>query len=270
MVEKGEVSIEQGSVAYLEAGSGPATLVLIHGNSMAKECYLHQLESELTDAYRVIAIDLPGHGETKCSGKNHYTVPGVKSILKETIRKLDTGKCILLGHSLGGHIAIEAAGDMPDVCGVMAWGTPPLTYADTGQSPFNEHPAMALIFSDNLRESDIFTLSGAFWNKTSDPPAEIAEQIMNTDPGFRAALSESISSGEWEDELKAIASLNFPVALGIGENDELINRTYIQNVAEAYIWEKKLHIFPAAGHSPHMEHPDAFNTWVGEYGKQIG
>ncbi|MEX0772415.1 MAG: alpha/beta hydrolase [Balneolales bacterium] len=247
-----------------EAGDGKPVILFIHGNSMAKECFKPQFESSLSNSYRLIAIDLPGHGETvsKYNIRQAYSVALLVNFLRNLIRGLNIKECILLGHSLGGHIAIEAAGELPEVRGILAWGMSPLTFDDVGHSPFTEHPATALAFSGTLDEKDIKSLSKGYWSKLSNPPPEILEMISKTDPNFRSSIHKFITAGKFEDEVREISKFSFPVALAVGEHDEMINQGYIQQVVAERLWKKKLHKIPDAGHSPHIENPDEFNRFA--------
>jgi pimeloyl-ACP methyl ester carboxylesterase len=78
-------------------------------------------------------------------------------------------------------------------------------------------------------------------------------------------LSKSIEDGEWVDEVVAIEALSCPLALGAGEHDVIVNREYIRKAFGDRIRGRKLQIIPDAGHSAHMENPDAFNRWVEEF-----
>ena len=267
MTQSDKLTLKNTAVNYRRAGEGDLTLIFIHGNSMSIESFDRQFDSSLADKYSLAAIDLPGHGGTRIgdNGKQFYSVPGLISFLVDVIGELKPENYILMGHSLGGHIAIEAAGKLDGLRGIMAWGTPPLTYRDIGLSPFTDHPAIPLIFSENLDEKDVDALSKAYWSKNSEPPSVISKKIIQTDPAFRSAMSKSIEAGEWVDEVEVIEALSCPVALGIGEHDVIVNREYILKAVEEKIWDKKLQIIPGAGHSAHMENPGEFNRWVEEF-----
>ncbi len=265
------LSLDHIDVHYRHTGKGDITLIFIHGNSMSLKSFDRQLDSVLSEQYNLVAIDLPGHGKTRVDGKpdQFYTVPGLVSFLCNVIHELNLNNYILLGHSLGGHIAIEAADKLNGLLGIMAWGTPPLTYEKTASAPFREHLAIPLLFSEELVTNNIRTLSKAYWSDDQEPPSGIAKNISHTDPVFRSILSKSIETGEWEDEVKIVESLSSPIALGIGEFDALINCDYIRETVAGKLWRKTLHTIPGAGHSAHMENPSDFNKWAESFIKSI-
>ena len=63
-MHKEMVHIGDNTIAvYRSAGSGP-TAVLVHGNSASSNSFRHQLEGTFGDTHQIIAIDLPGHGDS--------------------------------------------------------------------------------------------------------------------------------------------------------------------------------------------------------------
>jgi pimeloyl-ACP methyl ester carboxylesterase len=97
-------------VGYLEAGQG-ATLVLIHGVGMNADAWYPQLEA-LSRRYRVIALDMPGHGESE----GFHQTPALEDYVHwagAAIRSLVQGPCAVAGHSMGALIAAGLAIEYP-------------------------------------------------------------------------------------------------------------------------------------------------------------
>jgi abhydrolase domain-containing protein 6 len=88
---------------YLEAGAGPP-LLLVHGFSGSKENWLPLLPY-LVDRHRVIAVDLPGWGETTRLQDADYGIPAQAVRVTEFIAALGLQRPVLVGHSMGGFIA---------------------------------------------------------------------------------------------------------------------------------------------------------------------
>ncbi|WP_461532602.1 alpha/beta fold hydrolase [Sinomicrobium sp.] len=98
-------------VFFEEKGSGSA-VVLLHGfleNTAMWEGFFPILSSK----YRVVAIDLPGHGKTGCLGYVH-TVEMMADVVREVLRYLKIRKSVLIGHSMGGYVALAFAEKHPD------------------------------------------------------------------------------------------------------------------------------------------------------------
>jgi pimeloyl-ACP methyl ester carboxylesterase len=59
-----ELSTSHGPIMVEEAGDGDLPVLLIHGNSLSREVFRKQLGGALSRKYRLVAFDLPGHGES--------------------------------------------------------------------------------------------------------------------------------------------------------------------------------------------------------------
>lgn len=90
---------------YTRRGAGE-NLVLIHGFLGAKEVFDEVIE-ELNTRYDVIAIDLPGHGQSGLE-KEQYSVYDYADAVTEVLQHEGVNEAVWLGHSMGGYIALAA------------------------------------------------------------------------------------------------------------------------------------------------------------------
>ena len=97
---------------YIEAGSGKP-LVLIPGWSQTAAQFKHQIEG-LSDKYRVIAIDMRGHGESD-KPQTGYRLRDFTEDVRQLIKNLELRKPAYVGHSWGGNIGTVLASDAPDL-----------------------------------------------------------------------------------------------------------------------------------------------------------
>jgi hypothetical protein len=81
------VDTSHGSLVVEDSGSGQLPVLLIHGNSSCRGVFRHQLDSSLAENYRLIALDLPGHGESSdaVNPTKTYTLPGLADAVIELI-----------------------------------------------------------------------------------------------------------------------------------------------------------------------------------------
>lgn len=100
------------SIYYTTAGAGDTALVFIHCWSCDRSYWDEQLTALAPD-YRVVAIDLAGHGESH-SNRTDWLMSSYGADVAAVVEKLDLKPVILVGHSMGGAVAIEAARLMPD------------------------------------------------------------------------------------------------------------------------------------------------------------
>jgi pimeloyl-ACP methyl ester carboxylesterase len=92
-------------------GKGDTALVFLHGWCGDREYWKHQVDQFAAD-YRVVALDQAGHGE---SGKDRkaWTVSGLAGDVEAVVKALGLKRVILVGHSMGGPVALVAGKRMP-------------------------------------------------------------------------------------------------------------------------------------------------------------
>jgi pimeloyl-ACP methyl ester carboxylesterase len=107
------IEVAGARIHYLDEGSGPA-IVILHGLGGQMGNFTYALLERLTDEFRVILMDRPGSGySTRARGATGRLTEQA-SIVAEFIRKLRLGRPLLVGHSLGGAIALGVALDHPE------------------------------------------------------------------------------------------------------------------------------------------------------------
>ena len=97
---------------YEISGNGKEDLVLVHG-FMENLLVWEDLENYLSKKFRLIKIDLPGHGRSEIYGEVH-TMELMADEVKKVAEKLKLEKFHLLGHSMGGYMALAFAEKFPE------------------------------------------------------------------------------------------------------------------------------------------------------------
>lgn len=111
-----------GRISWVEAGRGAPAVVLLHGWCCDRS-FLEPQRRALAGAHRVVAVDLPGHGGNDAPRRD-YGVAALAADVAWLCDRLALARPLLVGHSLGGAIAIELATRRPDgVAGVVALDT---------------------------------------------------------------------------------------------------------------------------------------------------
>jgi pimeloyl-ACP methyl ester carboxylesterase len=96
-----------GSISVLSAGTGPETIVCLHGLGGTKASFLPTVAA-LADSYRVVALDLPGFGESDKPIAAPYDAPWFARSVFATMDALGIERAHIAGNSMGGRVAIEA------------------------------------------------------------------------------------------------------------------------------------------------------------------
>ncbi len=106
------------ALAYDEAGDGDPPLVLVHGAACNRRFWEPQVDA-FAATNRVIAVDLRGHGQSDAPAQR-YTMRLFSDDLAWTCAQLGVDKPVVVGHSLGGMVALDLAATYPDrVCAAV-------------------------------------------------------------------------------------------------------------------------------------------------------
>ncbi len=254
-------------IAVYESNGSGQTVLFVYGNSLGAELFSKQFNSELGKKYRLIAFDFSGHGNSDVPSNTQetYSVKGLVDCLLYVIETLKLKEPLLVGHSLGGHIIIEAAEHITDTKGYVIFGTPPIGIPPDMAQAYLPFPALGLAFTPDLSDDDITTLANAFVADNYSDIAPIKQLIKNTDKNFRSIFPASVLSGGMKDEVKIVSSLNKPLAIFHGEQEKLVNINYLQSLYIPSLWQNKIHLIPNAGHCPQWENAEEFNNLLEKF-----
>ncbi len=98
-------------ISYNEAGQGN-TLVLLHGFTESQSIW-DGFVTKLSDVFRVVTVDLPGHGQSGCL-KEIHTMEAMAGCVKAVLDHLHINQCVMIGHSLGGYVSLAYARLYPE------------------------------------------------------------------------------------------------------------------------------------------------------------
>jgi len=101
-------------VAYRDVGSGPETLLLLHGMAGSSDTWRAVLP-QLAKRYRVIAPDLLGHGQS-AKPRSDYSLGAFAVSLRDLLDELGVARVTVVGQSLGGGVAMQFVYQHPDYC----------------------------------------------------------------------------------------------------------------------------------------------------------
>lgn len=101
-----KIFFKDAQIAYKDMGAGNA-VVLLHGYTESAAVWDFFAEN-LTDSFRVIAIDLPGHGHSDCIGDVH-PMGQMGEVVKTVLDHLNISEAVIIGHSMGGYVALAMA-----------------------------------------------------------------------------------------------------------------------------------------------------------------
>jgi 3-oxoadipate enol-lactonase len=239
-------------LAYEDQGKGEP-IVLLHG-LCGSSTYWDKVLPLLSENYRVIAIDLRGHGQSGVSDEP-YTMELLAHDISELLEKLHIPQALIFGHSLGGYITLAFAEKYPEKLSAFSL-VHSSGFHDDEKGKANRDKAIEGI-RDHGIESFIAGLNPKLFApdhlESMKPAVEHIRQIgLATSPiGVMNVLA---GMRDREDRNHVIADAQVPVLLIAGEEDQIIPLEKAFAVQGEHITQVKL---ADAGHMSMQERPFA-------------
>jgi pimeloyl-ACP methyl ester carboxylesterase len=246
-------------------------VIFVHGNSMSSRSYIRQMESPFLNKYRLIAIDLPGHGMSgpPVHPEKTYTFPGLGGIIAGFVEKLAIKDAVFVGWSLGGNLLIEALDLLPSARGLMLVSSfLPSLPPDLAAAAY-PHPVLGSLFKADLTDEEVNIWAEALMKSGVTPPPFVANDIRKTDERFRASMAKVIAQGLLQDEVAIAGHLKLPVAFILGGGDQILRESYVRSLHIPSLWRNDLQIIPDAGHLLEWEQPDKFNRLLDDFIREV-
>lgn len=265
------IQINEQKIAYYETKQDGLPVVFIHGNSLSSHNFSKQFENPLLNKkYRLIAMDLTGHGKSSRAKdlEKEYSFQGMISTLIEFVDKLKLNNAVFVGHSLGGNMLLDAANILNTAKGFVIFGAPPIAVPPQMEKYFLPNPAFMLAYKADLNEEEMHTLASAFVNNKEQIINVIAD-IKKTDPDMRAYLGASIRPENLSDQVKIIENIKNPIAIFHGAEDPLVNGEYYKELHIPMLWQNEIQMISNSGHCPHLENFNEFNLKLKAFLDQI-
>jgi pimeloyl-ACP methyl ester carboxylesterase len=256
------------TVTYRTAGSGPA-LLLLHGITNSSETW-EPAAAPLAERFTIVAPDLLGHGKS-ATPRGDYSLGAHASGVRDLLTALGIDRVTVVGHSLGGGIAMQFAYQFPERCERLVlvssgglgrevhlllraaalpgadWVLPLLT--SRGVREVGRGVAAALRHGHVAPSGDIGVLASGF---ASLHDGGSRQAFLHT---VRSVIDTGGQRVSANDRLHLTAVL--PTLIVWGERDSIIPPRHGRAAHEA-MPGSRLEIFPDAGHLPHHQDPERF------------
>lgn len=271
-VEYVELHGEQ--VAYRDVGSGDV-VVLIHGMAGSSDTW-QAVIPQLAQRYRVIAPDLLGHGQS-AKPRTDYSLGAFAAGLRDLLDELGISRATIVGHSLGGGVAMQFIYQHPEYCQRLVLVSSGGLGPDVGwilrllAAPGAEFvlpviaPKLVLGAGNRVRS----------WLSSVGLSSPLVEQFWGTysslsDPPTRAAFLRTLRSvvDYRGQSVSALSRLRLraevPTLVVWGESDRIIPVEHGYGVRAARP-ESRLEVLTGLGHFPHVEAPAEFVSAIEEF-----
>lgn len=237
-------------IAYRQQGSGPP-LVLVHGLGAPSEEIWHEIEDELARSFEVVAYDGRGAGRSDIP-PGPYSLDDLAGDLDALLRALGLEAVSMLGHSLGGAVALRHAAMHPGrIAAIVGVGTP-VVLSDGGavvaaRAEQAEAEGMQGIAETVTRHA----LTRSFQRSRPEDTRRFRELIAANDPAGYAANCRALVGLDLTPDLPRIAAR---VLLVSGDEDVVVPHLANTDYAAA-LPDGSTHTLADCGHIPPLEQP---------------
>lgn len=271
------VKVGRVSVAYAERGQGDRALVLIHGLGSYMPAWKDNVAA-LAKHHRVIAIDLPGYGKSSKRSDHAYSMEWFAAVVQGMIEELGLRRPVLVGHSMGGQIALTHALRYPGTARALVLASP------AGLETFEDGEAQWL--ADAVTEDFTCRATPAaihvrhaqsFHRMPRDAHFMVTDRVAVIGgpdfPQYCRAVSRSVRAMLDEPVHARLPEVSVPVLVVFGQYDQLIPNPFLhggstERLAKTTvprILGSELVMLQRAGHMAQMEQPEAWNAAVLEF-----
>jgi pimeloyl-ACP methyl ester carboxylesterase len=254
--------------AFVKRGSGPA-LLLLHGLGCDHTTWDPVIDA-LAKRYTVIAPDFLGHGQSD-KPRADYSLGGFANGMRDLLTILGIDRVTVVGHSLGGGVAMQFAYQFPErterVLLVAPGGLgPEVTLAIRAVTLPGFHQGIGLLTLPVVRQAVHASLRGASRSGLSAlrDLGEVADIIESwRDPGTRRAIRHLVRGVvDLRGQIVTMRDRGYltqamPMCIVWGSDDRVMPVSHAELAAE-FAPSARVEIIPNAGHFPHKDHPERF------------
>lgn len=237
--------------------AGAPAMVFIHGTRLTRKAWSAQMTA-LSDEFRTVAIDLPGHGVL---ADVPFTLTGASDRLAEIIDQEAGGRAIVVGLSLGGFVAMDLAARSPGrVRGLVIAG------ATTEPTRLRRFAFLALAWVLSTFDGRALNALNRWFFRARFPPA-IAEPII-AGGFFSSGGAAALRSIVGESFLPRLAAYPGRTLILEGSLDlplRLMERTFLRTARHG-----RLVRIAGASHLSNLDRPAAFSEAVRRFGRSLG
>jgi pimeloyl-ACP methyl ester carboxylesterase len=260
------IKFQKKNISYTDQGKGK-TIVLLHGFTESSKIWTW-FESELANYYRVVTIDLPGHGKSDCLADVH-TMELMADAVMAVLKQLRTGRCLMTGHSLGGYVALAFTAKYPEKLKALCLFHSHC-FPDTDSERETRDRTIKLVERDRFGYVAQF-IPGLFppevHKKLSEPIRKMIRRAAKMEN--QAIIAALRGMKERPDASEVLRNAMVPVLFIIGQKD---TRAPLSRLSEmiALPAVSELLLLRDCGHMGYLEAPElTFNALAGFAGRYL-
>ena len=246
-------------IFHKQYGSTGPALVVIHGLFGNADNW-HTLAQSWADTFTVYCLDLPNHGRSDTLSPLSYPLLAQQVHLWAETQQLN--QFLLLGHSMGGKVAMQLAHDYPDkVIKLIVADIAPVTYQGSHQQIFAGLHAIDAAKPTNRQQADAIL---ADYEDNLGVRQFLLKSLIRAQDHWRIGINYPALELDYAQILQAPSftrQLDLPTLFIKGEHSNYILPDYA-NVTQRWFNHIQVKIIPGTGHWLHAEKPQVFGSLV--------
>ena len=216
------------SVNYKDIGRGP-TIVLIHGFLETLDIW-NNFDTELSKYFRVISVDLPGHGQSDLHNEP-YTMCKYAESVKNVLEEENIETVFLIGHSMGGYVSLAFSENYPQmISGLCLFHSSP--FSDDENNKITRDTTVERINTgelDNICETHVRLVyapdNTKVYIKNIEEAEKNAKQISD-----KSVIASILTIRDRNDRSNVLKELNVPFLYILGMKDNFISTKIIHEI----------------------------------------
>lgn len=251
--------VEGLQVRYSDRGSGDSVILLLHGFGGDLDNWMFNLGA-LSENHRLLALDLPGHGKSSKTIIDP-SINGMEKFVIKFLELFDLTSVNIVGHSMGGAIAIQMLLDHPQT-------VKSLTLISSAGLGTNINSDYLNGFVENQTPQEMTRVLQQLFADKSLVSRQLVEEILNykrmdgVETALKALSGTLKSLGQQTILADNLVASGKPVLLIWGRDDQIISVSHAENFSAAAGTNVEIEIFESAGHMVHMEKAYEVNRCV--------
>ena len=232
-----------GFLHFDDAGAGGVPVVFVHSYSGSAAHWSSQLR-HLRSTRRAVALDLRGHGQSESPARDDYAVESLAGDIAAVVDGLGIERFVLVGHSLGGAVAIAYAGEHPEqTVGLLLVAAP-------GQVPADQANQIM-----TAMESDYEKVNESYWKQLlAGAQPQVLVQLRGEMASLPRQAALSILRATFQfDPLPALRAYRGP------KLEVITPRGDTPHALHKLVPDLPHILVTGTSHWPHMDKPDEFN-----------
>ncbi len=257
-----KVHLHDIDLAYSDEGQGHP-IVFLHAFPLNRTMWAPQVQG-FKDQYRVITIDLRGHGESDAP-MWRYTLGQFAEDIKGLLDHLAISKATFVGLSMGGYILFALYRNFPSLFHALVLADTRAT-ADTPEAKATRFSMAQIAYKRGTSTIADLMLPKLLSPSSLENRQDIVEQLrqMISANHVSGIVGDLMAMEERRDSTSLLQNLEIPTLIVVGEEDMASPPDEVQSMAQ-HIPGAQFTIIPRAGHVSNLEQPETFNQTLKQF-----